>query len=225
MIHLVGAARRQRAYTPAYDYLEPALQYAMERGLELRGVPQVWPPLDEALSLADRREELQASQPVAAARAEAAWLDGEHDGVDSATAAALSLARLRRSRWVVAELAAWRRRAGIDDRLADGETAGPYALEIAADWSLAAARWRELGCPYDAALALGSADDEGSLRQALDELQSLGSKPGSSDHRAATPRARRARPTAGPTQTNARESRRADSTPDRGADTPGGRLA
>ena len=151
MIHLVGVAQRQRRYALAYDYLEPALQYASERGLELwrgyllgyraqmeldlgrwpeavdtaalvlreprrsripqivaltvvgrvrarRGDPDVWSPLDEALSLAERGEELQATGPVAVARAEAAWLDGDRDGVDRATAAALALARLRRSR-------------------------------------------------------------------------------------------------------------------------------
>jgi tetratricopeptide (TPR) repeat protein len=194
MIHLVGVARRQRSYALAYDYLEPALQYTSERGLELwrgyllgyraqmeldlgrwseavdtaalvlreprrsripqivaltvvgrvrarRGDPDVWSPLDEALSLAERGEELQASEPVAVARAEAAWLDGDRDGVDRATAAALALARFRRSRSLVAELAAWRSRAGIIDQLANSETAGPYALEIAADWSRAAAQW------------------------------------------------------------------------------------
>ena len=35
MIHLVGVARRQRDYALAYDYLEPALPYTSERGLEL----------------------------------------------------------------------------------------------------------------------------------------------------------------------------------------------
>jgi hypothetical protein len=64
-----------------------------------RGDPAVWPPLAEALSLAERSEELQASEPVAAARAEAAWLENDRDGVDQATAAPLTLVRLRRSRW------------------------------------------------------------------------------------------------------------------------------
>jgi DNA-binding CsgD family transcriptional regulator len=114
---------------------------------------------------------------VAVARAEAAWLEGDRDGVERATGAALSRARLTRSRWVVSEVAAWRRRAGIIDRLTATETAGPYALEVAGDPSGAAAQWRRLGCPYDAALALSEADDEGGLRRALDELQVLGAQP------------------------------------------------
>jgi DNA-binding NarL/FixJ family response regulator len=38
----------------------------------------------------------------------------------------------------------------------------------------AAELWAEIGCPYEAALALGDADDEGALRQALGELQEMG---------------------------------------------------
>jgi DNA-binding CsgD family transcriptional regulator/tetratricopeptide (TPR) repeat protein len=142
-----------------------------------RGDPEIWPPLHEALALAERGEELQAIEPVAAARAEAAWLEGDRDGVDRATAATLELARLRRAPWVVAELAAWRSRVGIVDQLADGETAGPYLLELAGEYSAAAARWRELGCHYEAALALGGSDDDAALRRALDELRALHARP------------------------------------------------
>ena len=41
-----------------------------------RGDPHVWAPLDEALALADLTGELQRLGPVAAARAEAVWLEG-----------------------------------------------------------------------------------------------------------------------------------------------------
>jgi DNA-binding CsgD family transcriptional regulator len=142
-----------------------------------RGDPEIWPPLDEALALAERGEELQAIEPVAAARAEAAWLDGNPDGVARATASALGLARLRRAPWVVSELALWRRRAGIVDEMPDSETTGPYSLELAGEYSRAASRWREVGCPYEAALALAGSDDDPSLRQALDELRALEAQP------------------------------------------------
>jgi DNA-binding CsgD family transcriptional regulator len=142
-----------------------------------RGDPDVWSPLDEALALATRSEELQASEPVAIARAEAAWLEGDRRGVDQATEAALALARTRRSPWVVAELAAWRRRAGIVDELSPGEAAGPHALEVAGEWAQAAARWEQLGCPYEAALALAETDDRRAQRTAVGALQALGAKP------------------------------------------------
>jgi ATP/maltotriose-dependent transcriptional regulator MalT len=229
-MHLVWAARRQRAYGLASDYLESALRYTSERGMELRrsyllgyraqmaldlgrwqegvdtaelvlreprrsripriialtvvarvrarrGDRDVGALLDEALSLAERSEELQASEPVAVARAEAAWLAGDREGVEAATAATLALARSRQSRWVTAELASWRSRVGIDDRLAKSETAGPYALEVAGDWSRAAGQWRALGCRYEAALALASADEHDGQREALRELQALGAGP------------------------------------------------
>ncbi len=139
-----------------------------------RGDPDVLAPLDEALLLAERSEELQASEPVAAARAEAAWLEGDPDGVERATAATLGLARRRRSHWVWSELAAWRKRAGIAAELDGDEAVGPYALELANDWLGAAAAWRRLGFPYEAALALSEASDSEDLVQALQELRAMG---------------------------------------------------
>src|SRR5439155_10258455 len=41
----------------------------------------------------------------------------------------------------------------------------------------AAMRWQEIGCPYEAALALADADAEEPLRRALDELGRLGARP------------------------------------------------
>ena len=41
-----------------------------------RGDPGVWPVLDEAWHMAEPTRELQRMEPVAAARAEAAWLEG-----------------------------------------------------------------------------------------------------------------------------------------------------
>ena len=38
-------------------------------------------------------------------------------------------------------------------------------------------RWRDLGCPYEAALAPTDADEEEPLRRALDELARLGARP------------------------------------------------
>jgi hypothetical protein len=46
-----------------------------------RGSADVWPPLDEALALAGPTGELARIAPVAAARAEAAWLEGRSDSV------------------------------------------------------------------------------------------------------------------------------------------------
>ena len=55
--------------------------------------------------------------------------------------------------------------------------AEPYRLSIAGDWAQAARRLREIGCPYEAALALADSHDEGALREALGRLQALGARP------------------------------------------------
>jgi DNA-binding NarL/FixJ family response regulator len=48
---------------------------------------------------------------------------------------------------------------------------------LAGDWSRAAEAWTALGCPYEAALALGQSDRDEELRRSLAELQRLGARP------------------------------------------------
>jgi DNA-binding CsgD family transcriptional regulator len=228
-VALTWWAPRGRSYTLADGYLEPALEYCSERGLDLwrlyllayraraaldrggwdraaddaalilqdprspavprivalatlglvrarRGDPDVWPPLDEAWLLAEPTTELQRIEPAAAARAEAAWLERRPEVVAEATTAPLELARRRQAWWVVGELASWRRRAGIADEPLPG-VPDPYAAELAGDWPRAARAWGELDSPYEAALALAEADDEATLRRALEELEALGAQP------------------------------------------------
>jgi DNA-binding CsgD family transcriptional regulator/tetratricopeptide (TPR) repeat protein len=141
-----------------------------------RGDPEVWPPLDEALALAAPTGELPRISPVAAARAEVAWLEGEHEAVAEATEAALDLAVQRRASWLIGELACWRWRAGIREEIPPG-AAEPYALQMRGEWARAATLWAEIGCPYEAALALADADDDDALRSALAEFQRLGARP------------------------------------------------
>ena len=68
-----------------------------------RGDPGQWALLDEAWALAEPTGELRRLGPVAAARAEAAWLKGTAM-VESATEAALPLALERKSGWLIGEL-------------------------------------------------------------------------------------------------------------------------
>ncbi len=138
-----------------------------------RGDPGVWQALDGAWALADGTNEPDRIAPVAAARAEAAWLEGRTDDALAATEGAYELALERRVPRFVGELAVWRRRAGAQEP-APALAADPNDLELAGDWRRAATRWRELGCPYEAALAEAETGEEEALRQALDELRSLG---------------------------------------------------
>ena len=69
----------------------------------------------------------------------------------------------------------WRSRAGLG--FPAGETAPPFAAELAGDPAGAALLWDELGCTSQAALARIQAGDEARLRDALAELQRLGALP------------------------------------------------
>jgi DNA-binding CsgD family transcriptional regulator len=140
-----------------------------------RGDPDVWQLLDEAQSIAVGAAELQFLAPVSAARAEAAWLEGNLEAVRAETEDAFRLALERKAGWHLGELATWRRRAGCHDTL-PVEVAPQWAAELAGDHVKAAQIWTELGCPYDAAIALSGADDDQALRDSLAELQKLGAK-------------------------------------------------
>jgi DNA-binding CsgD family transcriptional regulator len=147
------------------------------------------PGVDEALEFPVATHDASIARPrpvsappptskmyLAAARAEIAWLKGETAAVLEATEEAFDLAVHAEAWWVVGELAYWRWRAGILEDV-PAEAAEPYTLSIHGDWRRATECWTELGCPYDAALALADGDDEGALRQAFDRLQALGARP------------------------------------------------
>jgi DNA-binding CsgD family transcriptional regulator len=144
-----------------------------------RGDAEAAAPLEEAHALVESTGELMRIAPVAAARAELAWLSGDHGAVESLTREALSLALHRRAPWVAGELAYWRWQAGLRDALPAGMAAEPYALEMAGDSASAAELWSRIGCPYEAALALAGSDDPLAVRRAIEELGRLGARPAS----------------------------------------------
>ena len=141
-----------------------------------RGDPEVWDVLDRALELAEGTKELQRLAPVAAARAEARWLAGEDARVADETNAVLAIAVARHDRWAAGELLVWSRRAGSSAGAAPppGALAEPWALELGGEAEAAASRWRELGCPYEAALALAATERKDLLQQSVQELRQLG---------------------------------------------------
>jgi DNA-binding CsgD family transcriptional regulator len=141
-----------------------------------RGDPEHRAPLDEAWALAEPTGELSRLGAVAAARAEAAWLEDDRDGVAAATAVVLRSAVERQEFQLAGELADWRRRAGLATKL-DAGVGKPYDLQLAGDWMGAAERWTAYGCPYDAALAAAEADDEDAMRASFEALQRLGALP------------------------------------------------
>jgi len=122
--------------------------------------------------------ELQRLAAVAAARAEAYWIAGQPERIEAETGPVLARALLQdHDAWAIGELCVWRRRAGLTDDLPRGAVAEPYRLELAGHHGQAAARWTELGCPYEAALALAGSRRESAQRRAFAELQQLGARP------------------------------------------------
>jgi DNA-binding CsgD family transcriptional regulator len=142
-----------------------------------RGDADVAPPLAEAEALVRSTGELVRIGPVAAARAEAAWLAGRDALVPKLTDEVLALALEHGEPWLTGQLAYWRWQAGVREGLSRHDLAEPYRLAMQGDAGRAAARWRRIGCPYHAALALSGSDDDATVRQGLEELQQLGAKP------------------------------------------------
>ena len=141
-----------------------------------RGERDPWSLLEEARALAEPTGELPRIGPVAVACAETAWLEGRPAAIKTVTDAAFELSLRRSDSWLRGELALWRRRAGIREEIPPG-IAEPYVFQIAGDWERAAQLWTQIGCPYEAALALADAEKEEPLRLALADLQKMGARP------------------------------------------------
>jgi DNA-binding CsgD family transcriptional regulator/tetratricopeptide (TPR) repeat protein len=136
-----------------------------------RGEPGVWECLDEAIGHADGAGEAQNIVPVRLERAEARWLEGDQ-------AAAVLEAELAHDsgagcdEWGRGALAVWLVRTG-SRRKVPGRLADPCQRQIDGDWAGAARLWQDLGCPYEAAMALLDSTEEDDLREALDILTGL----------------------------------------------------
>jgi DNA-binding CsgD family transcriptional regulator len=137
-----------------------------------RGDPGAAEVLDEALALAEQTGHLQRLGPVAAARAEAAWLAGDRARTQAEVLAVYELALHHRHPWFTGELAYWRRLAGETVELPDW-IAEPFALQIQGEWRAAAEAWARLGCPYEAARALAEGDEAAQIA-ALARFEQLG---------------------------------------------------
>jgi len=137
-----------------------------------RGEPGAWECLDEAIGYADGAGDPQSIVALRLARAEAFWLEGKLAEARREAELADDVAD-NCDRWERGAVAVWLRRTG-SARPPRGELAAPYQLQLDGDRSGAARLWAELGCPYEAALALLDATDEASLRKALWTFIDLG---------------------------------------------------
>jgi len=139
-----------------------------------RGDPDAAATLQEAAERAFATE-LQWIAPVAAARAEHAWLAGDDHRVAEEAASVLELAVQAAHPWFAGELALWLRLAGAPVP-EPAVMAEQYRLLLAGDWRAAADAWQALGCPYHQALALACGDQDEALLEALALLDGLGAR-------------------------------------------------
>jgi hypothetical protein len=158
--------RRQGGISAVYALV------ALGRLQARRGDPNAVATLQEARERAFATGELQWVGPVAAARAEEAWLHEETDRVAVEVADAFRLAVLARHPWYAGELAM---RLWQVDALPElpAVAAEPYRLLLTGNWRGAADAWQALGCPYERAQALAHGDNEACL-EALGLLDGLG---------------------------------------------------
>ena len=140
-----------------------------------RELPGARERLDRAWAMACDTRDLQRLWPVVAARVELAWLT---DTVDAGLANDLtdvsSLATGTGMPYAIGELGWWEWKLGLRDGPLPAAAAAGYALHAAGETERAVAFWDSNGSPYEAAWALADADDDVSLRAALDRFISLG---------------------------------------------------
>lgn len=169
-VHWVLSQREQ----PGITHM-PAL--AVQAHLAVRrGDPSGSSAIEEAWSLAEPTGELQRIGPVAAARAELAWLCDDVVACRVAAEPAYTLALALGQPWVSDELAFWMWRSG-DTAVALDPTVTPFALQIAGRWLEAAREWQNIGCPYEYSTALLDSEEPKHLLEALETLDQLGAAP------------------------------------------------
>lgn len=139
-----------------------------------RGDPGGLVLLEEMTELA-RAHELQHGWNAVCGRAEHFWLNGRPEGGLDELEPAFRRALETDSEWARGEIGFWMWRVGRIDSPPEG-AAEPYALQIAGDWQAAAERWREIGCPYEEAMALADGTEEAKL-EALEILDRRDARP------------------------------------------------
>jgi DNA-binding CsgD family transcriptional regulator/tetratricopeptide (TPR) repeat protein len=141
-----------------------------------RGDPGAGEALEEAWTIASQAEEVQRLATVAAARAEHAWVTGTTPDLEPLRDVHRQAVG-QRDASLVGEVASWLHRLGeVMEGTSDLPLPEPYALELAGEHMAAAAAWRELGCPYEAALAMADSGAGPGMRQAVELLSELGAE-------------------------------------------------
>ena len=129
--------------------------------------------LDSASEIGRSTGDLQYLAPAAAAKAEAAWLEGRVEDIAYETDAAFALALEKAEPNFLGELSVWRWRAGLlGDAPADADAT--FRMQIEGDWEAASAIRAAQGSRYEAALILVDVDDSDALLRGYEQLIDMG---------------------------------------------------
>ena len=139
-----------------------------------RGDPGGREVLEDAVSTG-RGGEMQHLWSPLCGLAELAWLEGRSEEIPAVLDWVYSQALAADSRWALGEVGFWMWKAGAISGPPD-LAAEPFAAQMKGDWKAAAELWRELGCPYEQALALADGDED-AMRSSLDIFDRLGARP------------------------------------------------
>jgi len=146
-----------------------------------QGDPGARELLDRVHSRVLSTDELQRIGPLTAARAEAAWWQGDQDQTVAEAFPGYELAVSWNDPWTFGPIAYWMWRAGKND-IPINRLALPYVLMLQGEWHKAAQERERIGCPFERALALAEGD-ESAKREALVIFEQLGARPAASDLR------------------------------------------
>ncbi|TME11204.1 MAG: hypothetical protein E6I65_06945 [Chloroflexi bacterium] len=140
-----------------------------------RGEPECQTRLDELRDFVGGIEAVEAGveQTLLVAETEAAWISGDLAPIVARLRAAYAAACREGSRAAIGELGIWLWRAGALSEL-DERAEEPYRLEVAGRAGEAAAAWRQLSVPYEAALSVAGSSDAADVQRAHEELTRLG---------------------------------------------------
>jgi len=170
-LELAGIVLCDAATTPISRIAALQVQALVHARRGLAGAAAV---LAEAKTLAEAAAETQRIAPVAAARAEAAWLVGDHARAAREAGWGLEWAMGSREIWMTGELLFWQAQTGPIGPVPGG-VAEPWRLALAGNWRSAAAAFAEIEMPYEQALQLAGGDAK-AVAEARRMLTKLGAR-------------------------------------------------
>lgn len=151
----------------------PALAVAGQLAKRRDQADQAAAMLEEAYQLAHETHESQRLVPAAAARAEAAWLEGNVDALPRLLEEAWQATVVRPQAWDLGELSWWWSLAE-EPPASPIPVAEPFRLMLAGAWSDAANAWTSYASPLWVALCLARMPEMESARRAMVIIDDLG---------------------------------------------------